>query len=113
MGICYIITMVKIGDNIKKFRKTRGLSQIELGEKLGVTQQVITNWERNLREPNIETLLKIAGIFKITLEQLVGNKSNPMEDQTSRVLQKRFELIKKLPPQKQKAFITFVDALKI
>jgi transcriptional regulator with XRE-family HTH domain len=105
--------MANIGDHIKKFRKARGLSQIELGEKLGVTQQVITNWERNLREPNIETLLNIAGIFEITLEQLVGKKTGEVEDQTSRALQKRFELIKKLSPEKQKAFVTFVDALKI
>lgn len=105
--------MAKIGDQIKKFRKARGLSQIELGERLGVTQQVITNWERNLREPTIETLLKIAGIFEITLEHLVGQKMAEIEDQTSRALQKRFELIKKLPPEKQKAFMTFVDALKV
>ena len=105
--------MANIGDHIKKFRKARGLSQIELGEKLGVTQQVITNGERNLREPNIETLLKITGIFEISLEQLVGKKTGAVEDQTSRALQKRFELIKKLPPEKQKAFVTFVDALKV
>ncbi len=105
--------MAKLGDQIKKFRKARGLSQIELGERLGVTQQVITNWERNLREPTLETLLKIAGVFEITLEQLVGQKVAEVEDQTSRALQKRFELIKKLPPEKQKAFITFVDALKV
>ena len=35
------------------------------------------------------------------------------EQQTSRALQKRFELIKKLSPEKQKAFMTFVDALKV
>lgn len=105
--------MTTMGNNIKKFRKACGLSQIELGEKLGVTQQVITNWERDLREPNVETLLKIAGIFEITLEQLVGQKNADINEQTSRALQKRFELIKKLPPEKQKAFMTFVDALKV
>lgn len=105
--------MAKIGDQIKKFRKSRGLSQIDLGKRLGVTQQVITNWERNLREPALETLLKIAGAFDITLEQLVGQKTADIEDQTSRALQKRFELIKKFPPEKQKAFMAFVDALKM
>ena len=43
----YIFIMTNIGDQIKRFRKVCGLSQTELGERLGVTYQVITNWERN------------------------------------------------------------------
>ena len=38
-----------------------GISQAELGIRTGVSQQVITNYERGIREPNIEKILKIAG----------------------------------------------------
>lgn len=103
--------MIKISQRIKKVRKQKGLSQTELGERIGVSQQVITNYERNIREPDIETLLKIAGALDVSLEMLIGEKPLKPENSTSRALQKRFEQVKKLSPDKQKAFITFVDAL--
>lgn len=103
--------MIKVGMQIKKVRKQRGLSQIELGKKIGVSQQVITNYEREIREPAIDVLIKIAGALDVSLETLIGQKPLKPDEQISRSLQKRFELIKKLPPEKQKAFIAFVDAL--
>ena len=103
--------MIKMSERIKKIRKQKGFSQVELGERIGVSQQVITNYERGIREPNIEMLLKIAGALNVSLETLIGEKPISPEEQTSRALQKRFEQIKQLPPEKQKAFITFVDAL--
>jgi len=103
--------MIKMNERINKIRRKKGLSQTELGNSIGVSQQVITNYERGLREPSIETLLKIAGALGISLEHLIGAKPIKPNEQTSRALQKRFEQIKKLPPEKQKAFITFVDAL--
>jgi transcriptional regulator with XRE-family HTH domain len=103
--------MIQMNERIKKIRKQKGLSQTELGDRIGVSQQVITNYERGLREPDIETLLKIAGALDVTLESLIGEKPISPEDQTSRAVQKRIEQIKKLTPEKQKAFISFVDAL--
>jgi transcriptional regulator with XRE-family HTH domain len=103
--------MINISKRIKKIRKQKGLSQTELGKRIGVSQQVISNYERNIREPDIETLLKIAGALEVSLEMLVIEKPIKPENMTSRALQKRFERIKKLSPEKQKAFMTFVDAL--
>jgi len=103
--------MIQMNERIKKIRKQKGLSQTDLGERIGVSQQVITNYERGLREPDIETLLKIAGALDVTLESLIGEKPVRPEDQTSRAVQKRIEQIKKSTPEKQKAFISFVDAL--
>ncbi len=102
--------MIKMNKRIRKIRRQKGLSQTDLGDHIGVSQQVITNYERGIREPNLETLLKIAGALGVSLEQLVGTKNIKPDEQTSRALQKRFEQIKKLPLEKQRAFITFVDA---
>ncbi len=110
-GMLYFLYMVKMSERIKKIRRQKGFSQTELGERIGVSQQVITNYERGIREPNIETLLKIAGALDVSLETLIGEKPIKPDDQTSRALQKCFDQIKKLPVEKQKAFITFVDAL--
>jgi transcriptional regulator with XRE-family HTH domain len=102
-----------MSEHIKKLRKQKGLSQIELGDRIGVSQQVITNYERGIREPNIETLLKIAGALDVSIEKLIADKPIKPDEQTSRALQKRIELVKKLPPEKQKAFMTLVDALTV
>ncbi|MBD3421944.1 MAG: helix-turn-helix domain-containing protein [Chitinivibrionales bacterium] len=93
--------MIKMSDRIKTIRKQKSFSQVELGERIGVSQQVITNYERGIREPSIKMLLKIAGALDVSLETLIGEKPKKPDDQTSRVLQKRFEHIKQLPPEKQ------------
>lgn len=49
-----------IGERIKKIRQEKGLSQKELGEKLGVSQQMIGQWETGKANPKIETKRKIA-----------------------------------------------------
>jgi transcriptional regulator with XRE-family HTH domain len=105
--------MVKMNVHIKRIRKQKGLSQIELGNRIGVSQQVITNYERGIREPNIETLLKIAGALDVTVEAIIADKPIKPDEQTSRAMQKRIEQAKKLPPEKQKAFMALVDALTV
>ena len=53
------------------FRKKIGLSQKELADKLHVSQQSISQWEKGLREPSIEMLKKLAEIFNCTIDELV------------------------------------------
>lgn len=57
--------MAKIGDEIRKYRKKRGLSQKELGEKLQVSQAMIAQYENGKRIPKITTLLNIAAALHI------------------------------------------------
>lgn len=52
-------------------RKKSGLSQKELADKLHVSQQSISQWEKGLREPSIEMLKKLAEIFNCTIDELV------------------------------------------
>ena len=47
---------MKLGDNISKLRKKKGLSQEELGERIGVTRQTISNWELGETGPNPDQL---------------------------------------------------------
>lgn len=49
-----------VGENIKRIRKERHLSQRELGEKLGISQQMVGQYENNPTPPKLETLQKIA-----------------------------------------------------
>ena len=45
-----------LGDNIRLLRSVRGISQVELGEKLNVSKQSISNWENGNIQPSIEML---------------------------------------------------------
>lgn len=67
--------MVKsdIGKNIKKRRLAIGLSQNELGKKLGVRPQTISSWEVNRTEPSINDIEKLADIFECTKSEILGN----------------------------------------
>lgn len=57
---------------LKELRLKKGLTQTELGEKVGVKQNTYTNWENGKREPNFETLLKLASILNTTTSYLLG-----------------------------------------
>lgn len=53
-------------------RSARGLSQVELAEKLGVTKQSVSNWENDNIQPPIEMLVKIADFFSVSTDYLLG-----------------------------------------
>ena len=65
---------MNIGENIKQFRKNKKITQKELAEKIGVTDSAITKYEKGDREPNIETLNKIATALGVTINDLVKNE---------------------------------------
>ena len=58
------------GERIQKARKAAGLSQKELGEKLGVSASMIGQYENDLRIPKIETLEKIATALNVKISSL-------------------------------------------
>lgn len=70
-----------IGDNIKQFRKDKGLSQKELGKKIGLSQQMIAQYESNKREPKLQTLIKIATALEIPIFYLLSNCSDVVLDE--------------------------------
>ena len=61
-----------IGDQIKKFRAASGLSQKSLADALYVSQQAVGKWERGDSTPNPDTVVRIAQIFGITTDELLG-----------------------------------------
>ncbi|VIQ83156.1 Cro/CI family transcriptional regulator [Streptococcus pneumoniae] len=59
---------------LKELRLKKGLTQTELGEKVGVKQSTFTNWENGKREPNFETIIKIADLLEVSLDWLFGRE---------------------------------------
>lgn len=66
--------------NIKEIRKFRNITQKELSERIGVTSITIQNYENNRREPNIETLNKIANALDVPLKALTDDNYLKQQD---------------------------------
>lgn len=65
-----------IGSFIAELRKEKRMTQMELAERLGVSDKAISRWERDESAPDISLLLTIADIFSITTDELLKGKRN-------------------------------------
>lgn len=65
--------MVEIGENIKKLRKAKRMTQKEMANQLNVTPQTISKWERNISYPDLDMLVKLSQLFHISTDALLGN----------------------------------------
>lgn len=55
------------GERIKKLRKSKGVTQRELATRLGISEQAVSKWEKNLSNPSTKNLLQIAKIFGVSI----------------------------------------------
>ena len=60
------------GPNVEYYRKQKGMTQEELAKLLGVVRSNIAQYERGSRSPSIPILIKMADIFGVTVDELVG-----------------------------------------
>ncbi len=65
-----------LGENIFKLRKVKGLSQEQLGEKVSVTRQTISNWELGETSPNPEQLKLLSKALNTSIDELLENDIN-------------------------------------
>lgn len=61
----------------KELRKKLNLNQEELAEKVSVTQTSVSRWEKGKSTPDYETLKKLAHLFNVTTDYLLGNEQLP------------------------------------
>ena len=61
---------------IKELRESLRLTQSELGAKLELTGHNVGDWERGKCQPSIEDLIKLASIFNVTVDYLIGNSDD-------------------------------------
>lgn len=59
--------------NLRELRKNAGLSQQQLADILGTSQQSINKYENHAVEPDIETLITMAKLFNTSVDYLIGN----------------------------------------
>ena len=60
--------------NLRMLRKERKLSQQKLASQVGVTQQCVSEWEKGKIEPTMSLLWRLADVFDISIDELIGRK---------------------------------------
>lgn len=66
----------QLGENIAIFRKEKGLSQEKVAEYMAVSRQAVTKWESNISRPSSDNLIKLAKLFDVSVDTLLGNKES-------------------------------------
>lgn len=69
-----------IGETILKYRKDLGLSQDELGQRLFVSRQTISLWEKDQTVPSIDNLMRLSEIFGVSVDEILGVEPNDQKE---------------------------------
>jgi len=98
------------GQRIKAFRRTRGLSQTELAQKIGISQRALSDYEMATCRLPAEVLLKLSQSFRVSMYELTNGKiSAPPPPKNGRKVRAIVEKIETLPPKKQQQVVEYVE----
>lgn len=105
-------TIEGFGERLNEIRRSRGMTQAELGKAAGVSNRVIAYYEQDGAQPPGAMLVDIAKALRVSTDQLLGLK--PAKEKTSprtaRLL-KRLQKIQDLPPADQRTVLKILDSL--
>jgi transcriptional regulator with XRE-family HTH domain len=73
---------LNLGRRIFEYRKTLGMTQEELSQRLGVTPQAVSKWENEVSCPDIMLLPDLADIFEITIDELFKHEKGCKYEET-------------------------------
>ncbi len=86
-----------IGEKITKLRKETMMSQESLAEKIGVSRQAISKWERDETLPDIQNLIALSNVFGVSVDDIINNSNvnnNEERKQFTRMdLKKKSEIL--------------------
>ena len=71
------------GIMVAALRKQRGMTQLELAEKMGVTDKAVSKWERDLSFPDVNSIPKLAEVLDVSVDELMQVKANAKENSSN------------------------------
>lgn len=101
-----------IGSRIARLRRDKGITQIELAERLGVSQPVVSDYERGAIRLHGELILELARIFGTSTDEILGKADvdQAAPSLRNRRLLRRVQAIDQLPRRDQEALLRTIDA---
>ncbi|MBR4943336.1 MAG: helix-turn-helix transcriptional regulator [Clostridia bacterium] len=74
------MNQIRIGKFIAECRKNKNLTQMQLAEKLNVTDKAVSKWERGISLPDTSIMLDLCKILDISVNELLSGEKNDMEN---------------------------------
>lgn len=104
------------GDRLARLRKERGYTQVELAAKVGITQSLMTDYERDKLRLNADMICRFAQALGVSSDELLGlsgsSKTKKKEGKhISLKIVRRLQRIEKLPDPQQKKLLQSIDML--
>ena len=87
---------LKIGKFIAECRKQKNLTQMQLAEKLGITDKAISKWERSIAMPDTSIMLELCDILGISVNELLSGEKISMENNNQKSEQLLLDMAKEL-----------------
>ena len=82
--------MSDLSENIVILRKQNEMSQSDLANILFVTPQAISRWERGETEPDIETIKKLAEVFKVSVEEIIYGPTSKLSKKMKTIIHRAY-----------------------
>jgi transcriptional regulator with XRE-family HTH domain len=100
------------GSRVARLRREKGITQIELAEKLGVTQSVVSDYERDVLRLNSELIVQLTEILNVSADEILGLEKLTKREAVikNRRLYRQLQGIDKLPKRDQEALFRTIDA---
>lgn len=100
-----------VGQRLARLRHERGLTQVELAEKLGVLQPIISGYERDELRLHGQVIVGLTKIFRVSADEMLGlEKSKSPATIRNRRLLRRLHELDRLPRRDQQALLRTIDA---
>jgi len=103
-----------LGERLARLRKARNITQVELAAAVGVTQSLISFYEKGATEPSAAVMVQLARVLGVTADELLGLKP-PQQARRSEGgdlrLMRKLQRVQQLSPKDRRSVVQFIDAL--
>ena len=72
--------MVDFSHRLKQLRRDKHLTQVQVAERIGVTASMVSSYETDIRLPSYEVMLRIADVFGVSVDYLLGRQEKRLLD---------------------------------
>lgn len=105
-----MIKDLTFGQHLARLRKNKGYTQVDLAQKMGVIQVLISDYENDKLRPYHEMVIRFAKALDVTTDELLGFKSSKNNNNgVSLKILRRVKKIEALPPTQQKTILQVLD----
>lgn len=101
----------RLGARIAELRRAQDITQVQLAETLGVSQQTINSYEVGRRRVPVSALPTLARTLSVSIETLIGEKAPPSKRGPAPQLQQKIERLTSLPKAQQRLVLQMLDGV--